>query len=391
MALVNAASTAALTAMGLDVAQMTALGALLEGLAKDSPINQLLETAVTGAFSNGTPTLEALTATMKTTFTSAAFSTLLESTDGVDANLLAALSTASENGEDTPPCTKGEPNCIQEWIHPGSSDGTCTHNEDIPVIEILLHADGNCNKLDLDGSYYEIRCGSGGVGSGKSGCDSDDCSNCLHTHTGVKFDMTCQTFPGPDGTFFDAELGGNCADTTNNGGCPSMCLSDEAAECDKECTPCLTNFDGTTGSGKACSTCASCAVYAACASCDREEALYQGALTAAMTALGMTADEITAFATMVDSLPENSPLEKMVADAVSAAFGETAPSIQALTATMKTVFTSAEFRTELKDTDGIDADLLAAVSTASENAVVSGAAGLALSLAVVAMAAAALL
>jgi hypothetical protein len=100
-ALVNAASTAAFTAMGLDVAQMTALGALLGGLAKDSPINQLLETAVNGAFSNGTPTLEALTATMKTTFTSAAFSTLLKDTDGVDAELLAAVNTAVENADES--------------------------------------------------------------------------------------------------------------------------------------------------------------------------------------------------------------------------------------------------------------------------------------------------
>jgi hypothetical protein len=100
-ALFNAAGAAAFTAMGLDVAQMTALGALLEGLAKDSPINQLLETAVNGAFSNGTPTLEALTATMKTTFTSAAFSTLLKDTDGVDAELLAAVNTAVENADES--------------------------------------------------------------------------------------------------------------------------------------------------------------------------------------------------------------------------------------------------------------------------------------------------
>jgi hypothetical protein len=120
----------------------------------------------------------------------------------------------------------------------------------------------------------------------------------------------------------------------------------------------------------------------------------------------MTADEITAFATMVDSLPENSPLEKLLLDAVGEkAFGETdtPPTLEAATAAMNTFFASAEFRTELKDTDGIDADLLAAVSTASETASenasenandiadASGAAGLAWNLAVVAMAAATLL
>ena len=67
---------------------------------------------------------------------------------------------------------------------------------------------------------------------------------------------------------------------------------------------------------------------------------------------------------------------------------ETAPSIEALTATMKTVFTSVVFSTTLRNTGGVDAGVLAA---ASENANESGAVGFALNLAVVATAAAALL
>jgi hypothetical protein len=109
--------------------------------------------------------------------------------------------------------------------------------------------------------------------------------------------------------------------------------------------------------------------------------------------MGLNAEQVSAFVAIVESLPENSPLEKLLGAIGEKAFGEsdTLPSIDALTATVKTFFASAEFRTELKDTDGIDADLLAAVSTGSENAEASGAAGLALNLAVVATAAAALL
>jgi len=161
-----------------------------------------------------------------------------------------------------------------------------------------------------------------------------------------------------------------CTESTNTGGCPSMCLSEEAADCDKECTPCLANALGTTTSGKACSTCTSCLEYAVCASCG-EDALFQSAFIAAMTELGLTVTEITAFGEMVEGLPENSPLEKLLNAAGEKAFGETdtPPTLEAMTAAMKTFFASAEFRTELEGTEGVDADLLAAVSTASENAI----------------------
>jgi len=142
-----------------------------------------------------------------------------------------------------------------------------------------------------------------------------------------------------------------CTESTNTGGCPSMCLSEEAADCDKECTPCLANALGTTTSGKACSTCTSCLEYAVCASCG-EDALFQSAFIAAMTELGLTVTEITAFGEMVEGLPENSPLEKLLNAAGEKAFGETdtPPTLEAMTAAMKTFFASAEFRTELKST-----------------------------------------
>lgn len=133
-----------------------------------------------------------------------------------------------------------------------------------------------------------------------------------------------------------------------------------------------------------------------------------------MKELGLSVTDITAFAETVEALPENSPLEKMLDAAVEKAFGETdtPPTLEAATAAMNTFFASAEFRAELQSAklfsgEGIDADLLAAVSTASETASenanenadgagetdsenANGAAGLALNLAVVAMAAAAL-
>ena len=109
---------------------------------------------------------------------------------------------------------------------------------------------------------------------------------------------------------------------------------------------------------------------AVCASCGGD-ATFQGAFVAAMTGIGLTVTEITAFGEMVEGLPENSPLEKLITAAGTNAFGETGlpPTLETLTAALKTFFASAEFRTELEGTEGVDADLLAAVSTASENAI----------------------
>jgi len=295
-----------------------------------------------------------------------------------------------------------------------------------------------------------------------------------------------------------------CGESTEDltAGCPSMCSSEEAAQCVEECAPCLTNFDGTTTSGEACSTCASCAAYAVCtggpcseealsedsaaiigyccsepiqaeltaagtrcgpvdangepvdvqaadfdqslwtsgainpqcfacwneesnsldveqagcadakdangnacndpegfcvkfanenqaadcwtpeinAACsltpsdysgeDEHNALIEAAGTAAVLTMGLNGDQLLALGTLLTNLPEDSPLAQLMGTAVQGAFGEngTPPTLEALTATLKTVFTSAAFSTLLGSTEGVDADLIASVKTVSEGA-----------------------
>ena len=103
---------AAMTRMGLNAEQVTALKAAMDGLRDDSPIHKLLDAASDEALGDGTtpPTLEALTAAFTSVFTSAEFSTALKGAGGVDADLLAAVNTASENAE----CTGGA--CKEEGI-----------------------------------------------------------------------------------------------------------------------------------------------------------------------------------------------------------------------------------------------------------------------------------
>jgi len=100
---------------------------------------------------------------------------------------------------------------------------------------------------------------------------------------------------------------------------------------------------------------------------DEHDALFEGAAIAAMTAMGLNAEQAIAFAALMEGLPEDSALEIMVGAALQQQeFDETnPPTLEALTAIMTTIFTSAEFSTELESMEGVDADLVAAVSTAT--------------------------
>jgi hypothetical protein len=100
-----------------------------------------------------------------------------------------------------------------------------------------------------------------------------------------------------------------------------------------------------------------------------EEDLFGSASRAAMTELGLTVTEITAFVEMFDGLPENNAFTLLL-QAAGEKFTATGivPTLETATAALKTLFASAEVRTALKSIEGVDADLLAAFITASENA-----------------------